>query len=168
MRLPGTTPARVASSFTRIRLDGRLPRPCVRTRSRSAEFPPVGAFPPDGSLPSPPSTVLRPDPPSAHTRRIAFGSPSANTPFTYFAKRMRGLPRFRRPLCVHDVVFDPGAPRSARPCALTRCCLRLNWQSRQQQRSLISWPYTHPARSLSTLRASRYRYARKTRYGASG
>ena len=168
MRLPGTTPARVASSFTRIRLGASYSGPVSGPAPALPSSPPVGAFPPDGSLPSPPSTVLRPDPPSAHTRHIAFGSPSANTPFTYFAKRMRGLPRFRRPLCVHDVVFDPGAPRSARPCALTRCSLRLNWQSRQQQRSLISWPYTHPARSLSTLRASRYRYARKTRYGASG
>ena len=45
MRLPGTTPARVASSFTRIRLDGRLPRPCVRTRPRSAEFPTCRGLP---------------------------------------------------------------------------------------------------------------------------
>jgi hypothetical protein len=74
--------------------------------------PRVEAFPPACSSPSPPSTVLRLDPPPCFPIH-GYGHPSPSTPACNRPAAQAGLPGFQRNPYLRDVAFDPG--RAAAP-----------------------------------------------------
>jgi hypothetical protein len=82
--------------------------------SPSRSGPPrVEGFPPVGSLPSPPSSVLPLDPPPCHSTSGS-GLPLPPAPTANHAVDATGLPGFQRVPCLRDVALDPGratAPR---------------------------------------------------------
>jgi hypothetical protein len=83
--------------------------------------------------------------------------PRSLSPAVTSLQSTAGLPRFRRRLCVHDVVSDPGGSRGT--CLDAPRDVAFGTLSNLGTRdSPISWPNTHPARLLSTLRPARYRF----------
>src|SRR5271169_4396782 len=89
-----------------------MPGPVSGLSPPRSDRPQVGAFPPACSLPSPPSSVLRLDPPPCFLIH-GFGHPSPSMPASNRPAAETGLPGFQRNPCLHDVAFDPG--RAAAP-----------------------------------------------------
>ena len=159
---------RLAASFTRARLAGSVPRPCVRFCAFSPEVPPSRGLP-SGRLVSFAAIIRYYTPirhPAAHNERPPVVPRPFRPPAT--TRSMRQGFSGSHDLCVHMIWSPTPAIRNLLAC-IAGSCVAFDHSSGLGNRDVtITWPNTHPMHLLSTLSPCRYRSEPKTRYEASG